>query len=527
MKGKRLTKLAVVVAVGLLLVLGLSSAALASSWSDVPDSMLASYGVTNEQVSAIASGYPDGTFRPNDNIVRTQFVKMADDAFSIEQAFPASPTFSDVPTDDDYYGYIEGAYAAGLVNGIGGGLFGPWLDITREQAIGIIARQVAADEGYDLDAVPEGEISAVLAPFGDAADVSGSLRAEVAYAIVEGITKGNSAGLLAPQDPLIRIAAATLLVRASTGEEVALTVKKGDVIETYSLDELKVMDSLLGYWGSSKGEPPWDTNEYEGVMLSELLEDVGGLDEGDSLVVTASDDFVTTYDADRLALIESGQYPVKDKTTGAESTAAVELILAYEMNGEPLPEAMGLLRLVPATASDQLVSEGKYSPYMVVSIEVVAPEPVALTVSKGELTETYTMSEITAMATASGWWGAHKGELPYTTNEWLGVPVLALLEPVGGLEEGDNLVAIAEDGFITTYDADRLTLVEGGAYPVWDKDTGEEGIAPVQLIMAYEMDGEPLPEAMGLLRLVPITVDDNLVSEGKYSPYLVIELQVQ
>jgi hypothetical protein len=102
------------------------------------------------------------------------------------------------------------------VDGIGGGLFGPALTIKREQALAIIARQVASEQGFTLSSLTATQISAALATFGDAASVSPSLRDEMAYAVIEGITKGNSAGNLAPKNPISRIAAATLLIRAQT-----------------------------------------------------------------------------------------------------------------------------------------------------------------------------------------------------------------------------------------------------------------------------------------------------------------------
>ena len=186
----------------------------APSWSDLPHDALSGYGVTLAQLAGISSGYEDGTFRPDQSIPRSQFVKMADATFAINEAQPATATFSDVPAHHFYFGHIEGAYASQLVNGIGGGLFGPELTITREQALAIIARRVAAEAGFDLNAMTEAEISSALAAFGDRASVSASLREEMAFAVNQGITRGTSAGNLAPQEAISRLAAATMLIRA-------------------------------------------------------------------------------------------------------------------------------------------------------------------------------------------------------------------------------------------------------------------------------------------------------------------------
>jgi len=199
----------------LLLVLGLAPVALAGSWSDVPDSLLASYGVSETQVKDISSGYPDGTFRPSKSITRAQFVKMADAAFGVTPLASASATFSDVPTTHFYHPEIEAAYAAGLVNGVGGGLFGPERNLSREQAIAIIARRVAQQDGFSLSALTEAQIAGALGAYADGPLVSTPLREEMAHALIKGITKGNAQGNLAPQAQIGRLAAATLLVRAT------------------------------------------------------------------------------------------------------------------------------------------------------------------------------------------------------------------------------------------------------------------------------------------------------------------------
>ncbi len=67
----------------------------AGSFTDLPADLLAGYGVTVVQLSGISSGYDDGSFRPGQNIPRAQFVKLAGAAFGVNQATPASATFTD------------------------------------------------------------------------------------------------------------------------------------------------------------------------------------------------------------------------------------------------------------------------------------------------------------------------------------------------------------------------------------------------------------------------------------------------
>jgi hypothetical protein len=142
-------------------------------------------------------------------------------------------------------------------------------------------------------------------------------------------------------------------------------------------------------------------------------------------------------------------------------------------------------------------------------------------------TQYYTMDQLKAETAVSGFWGPHKGNLPYVTNRYTGVPVLDLLADVGGLPSGSSLKIDTTDNFPCAYDPVRLAQMTDGTYQVWDKTTGDEGTASVQLIVAYEMDGSPLDSSLGPLRVVPVLAADGYVTEGKYAPYFVVSLEVQ
>ena len=171
---KRTLKVALLAVLSVVLVLGMSTVALADqTWTDLPDSVTAKYGVTDNQVAAISDGYAGGLWKPYQNITRAQFTKMAVAAFNIPLADPATASFTDVPKGDYYYPYIEGAKAAGVVNGNTATTFNPKASITRQQALAIIARYVATANGYDLATMyTADEIAILLAHFGDAASIS-------------------------------------------------------------------------------------------------------------------------------------------------------------------------------------------------------------------------------------------------------------------------------------------------------------------------------------------------------------------
>lgn len=203
-------------------------------WSDLPtDAYLeATYGINSFDLALISVGFTDGTWRPYDNITRFQFTKMAVQAFNIPLAYPATPTFSDVPADNIYFPYVEGAYEAGLVQGTGGGMFGGWSNITRQQAVAIVARWIAEKNCVDLATHhTPAEIATILNAFGDASQVSLELREEMAYAVELGIVQGTAAHELKPLDNLTRIQGAALITRAQAeipGDIVDVAVAAGD-----------------------------------------------------------------------------------------------------------------------------------------------------------------------------------------------------------------------------------------------------------------------------------------------------------
>jgi hypothetical protein len=216
-------------ALAVLLIFLAGTTVLASSWPDLPDSLLHDYGVTGEQVAQISVGFHSGLWLPGKTISRAQFVKMADSAFQIPSANPVVPTYSDVLSETSYYyGYIEGAAAAGLIGGAGNGLFLPNALITRQQAAAIVARETAAANGYLLDTIyTSDEVRAILGRFRDGDTVSTDLQTAVAYAVDHGIMSGNSSGSLSPLASLTRIQAAVLLVRAGAPKIVSISPDSG------------------------------------------------------------------------------------------------------------------------------------------------------------------------------------------------------------------------------------------------------------------------------------------------------------
>jgi len=97
----------------------------------------------------VLKGYPDGSFKPDNTITRAEFAAVAVRVSGLENVATAAqglPTgFTDVPTWHWASGYVGTAAQAGIVNGIGNGLFAPESPVKYEEAITMIVRAL----GYE------------------------------------------------------------------------------------------------------------------------------------------------------------------------------------------------------------------------------------------------------------------------------------------------------------------------------------------------------------------------------------------
>lgn len=99
----------------------------------------------------IISGMSDGSFMPENNVTRAQFVKMIVGAIEknfgeIDYSEVENAGFTDVPSYEWYVKYVNWAAGAGIVSGMEDGTFRPNDNITREQMAVIIKNVAAACE---------------------------------------------------------------------------------------------------------------------------------------------------------------------------------------------------------------------------------------------------------------------------------------------------------------------------------------------------------------------------------------------
>lgn len=155
----------------------------------------------------LMSGFSEDTFGPNAALSRAQLCQIL---YNMEgrPAVTGSGSFSDLADGAWYTDAVTWAASQGIVDGYGGGLFGPDDNITREQLASILYRYAQA-RGDDVSV---GEDTNILS-YSDAADVAGYAVSAMQWACGAGVITGISESALAPRGEATRAQTAAMLMR--------------------------------------------------------------------------------------------------------------------------------------------------------------------------------------------------------------------------------------------------------------------------------------------------------------------------
>lgn len=173
----------------------------AAGFSDVPDNSWAAETIARAAELKLMEGRGNGLFGYGESVKRAEFVTVLCRMFGWETAYPAAPSFSDVPSGSWYYAYIETALENDVLDK--SGRFRPEEAITREEMAVMLVRAL----GYKTLAAAA-ERTAEL-PFTDVTSSRGYIC--VAYDI--GMINGRGGGIFAPGDTAKREEMAAMLVR--------------------------------------------------------------------------------------------------------------------------------------------------------------------------------------------------------------------------------------------------------------------------------------------------------------------------
>ncbi|ALF53093.1 beta-Ig-H3/fasciclin [Nostoc piscinale CENA21] len=181
----------------------------ASNFSDVSTDYWATPFIQALAARNVISGFPDGSFRPNQAVTRAEFATMIQKAFNQNPVRQISAGgFTDVPTGYWAAPAIQEAYETGFMTGYPGNEFRPNLQIPKVQAI------AALSSGLNLNT--SGNASDVLNTYyTDASAIPDYAVNNVAAATQANIVVNYpDVKQLNPQVPLTRAEAASLLYQA-------------------------------------------------------------------------------------------------------------------------------------------------------------------------------------------------------------------------------------------------------------------------------------------------------------------------
>ena len=167
-----------------------------NKFTDVPYGTDIYEAVTFVADNGLFNGTGENSFSPNTNMNRAMFVTVLSRLAKTDTKAYAKPTFGDVAAGQWYTEAIGWAAANGVVNGLGAGEYGPFNEVTVQQACVILARYA----NYAASVNGTGKTSA---DFADGASVASWAAKEVDWAIANGIYTGAN-GKLDPGAPATR-----------------------------------------------------------------------------------------------------------------------------------------------------------------------------------------------------------------------------------------------------------------------------------------------------------------------------------
>lgn len=108
-----------------------------TSFSDVPKGVTGSGFIEAAVLAGVVSGYPDGTFRPQQHVTRGEMAIFLDRTFSLNQT---AISFSDVDVEMRSYEAIRGLYGSGITEGFPDQTFRPDQPVTRGEFAAMMSR---------------------------------------------------------------------------------------------------------------------------------------------------------------------------------------------------------------------------------------------------------------------------------------------------------------------------------------------------------------------------------------------------
>jgi len=283
--------------------------------------------------------------------------------------------------------------------------------------------------------------------------------------------------------------------------EIVLTISGPAGEKIFTMEDLKKLPFAEGQAGikSSTGKITIPAL-YTGVELMELANQVGGFDPSMGVNVVAEDGYAMTFSYDQIT---EGDFVAYDPATGDEKKMdePLKVILAYAREGQPLSkDSDGTLRLVIINSKNNQVTDGHWSVKWVNRIELKPLGKEWDLQLTGVITDVVDRNSFQSCAAS----GCHQGAwMDDKAQKWAGVPLWYLVgrmdDPIkhdgpafsqAMADTGYSINVIASDGYSLTLQSSQVSRNN-------------------QIILAYQVNENPLPDKYFPLRLVGDELQNN------------------
>ncbi len=206
MKKTKMTSLAITSSLVLSMFAATLPAMAEQYYSDVAEDHWAYSWVDYMHGKGYIHGYPDGTYRPDQNITRAEFVTILN--YVLNSRNPANKDFTDVTNEDWFYDQIQWAAGAGYLSGYSDGSAKPNQYITREEAAVVVSK------AYHLKVNEGGE------SYADADEASDWALPFIKTLTNNAILNGDGNGTFRPKDNILRAEVAVMIAKAEQNPDL-------------------------------------------------------------------------------------------------------------------------------------------------------------------------------------------------------------------------------------------------------------------------------------------------------------------
>ncbi len=174
------------------------------TFKDVAEGAWYSKAVSFIAARGVTAGTGNGNYSPEAELTRGEFIVMVMRAYGIAPDTATTENFADA--GNAYYtGYLAAAKRLGISGGVGGNLFAPGKEITRQEMFTLLYNALNA-----IGQLPEGNTGKSLSAFSDAGQIASWAKDAMTLLVKTG-TVGGSKGKLTPEETTTRAQMAQVL----------------------------------------------------------------------------------------------------------------------------------------------------------------------------------------------------------------------------------------------------------------------------------------------------------------------------